>query len=164
MAWSKLGSDTVAGGSQATTMTVDFTGNETNHLQVFCRFLGSTAGDLICEVTAGGGTNTTHKYHWANNNTASGTSGGNGSIEDLYLDTGAGNVWLFMDILNFADNVKLFRTHSTNGSTAGAGNTPQETEAIAKWEEQTAQISSITFTSNSNTFDENSEVVVLGTD
>tara|TARA_R110002020_G_scaffold91292_1_gene221839 strand:+ start:1182 stop:1676 length:495 start_codon:yes stop_codon:yes gene_type:complete len=164
MVWEMLDSDIVAVGAQATTMTVSFSGNEKDHLQCFGRFFGSSVADLICEITMGGGSGTVHKYRWANNNTASTSSGSNGSIEDQFLDTGGTNVYIFMDMLNVSDISKLIRTHSINSSTAGAGNTPESTEAVGKFEETGAQINSITFTSNTNTFDENSELVVLGTD
>ena len=102
--------------------------------------------------------------------TNSGSDGSSGSITQYFIGGGGASAdstpdFIVSHIANLSNKEKLEFAHSIQQSTAGAGVPPNRNEAIGKWANTAAAITTLlTTTITSNTYNTGSEVVVLGWD
>ena len=159
MAWERIGFTKLSGAG--TTITVTFAARE--HLHITCNLL-SAGGDIDCALTFNDDGGANYGNHFSTANNSSGSENNNQtSIGNVFVQAGGTHAYAVMDILNIAAYEKMVRFHSINQSTAGAGNTPQATEGVGKWENTSDQIVKLVMTSSTN-WAVGSEIIVLGTD
>ena len=123
---------------------------------------GGSSLDVYMRFNGDSGTNYAWRYDGNNGGIVNTTN-----TDSLVFTSGGAALprFIFADIMNLANQPKLFKGEAIDPGTSGAGNLPSVSEISGKWTNNTTAISTITFIdalSTSNAFGSGTEIVVLG--
>ena len=161
--WKELGRTTLSGTNDSIDVS-NFTAKD--NLMILCNVINS-GGDFrtFWRFNSDTGSNYSQRY-----NTNGGSDATNTSLNGTMDWNTAESVQSFevLNITNIAAQEKLGIKHKIGSNTAGAGNAPNRVEAVGKWANTSAQITSVSVGDGvdpkSGTGGIGSEVVVLGFD
>jgi hypothetical protein len=158
--WEEIGRNTLTG--VADTITVSSLPAR-KYLKVLV-YLIDTGGTITGAMTFNSDTANNYAFRYSTDGAADLTSTSTSSIS-VRPSTAAAASYSDIDIVNFSTEPKLVTLNSIQEGTSGAANAPNKLEMVGKWQNTSAQISSITLT-NGGTGDyaTGSAVIVLGHD
>jgi hypothetical protein len=125
---------------------------------------GIASSDISFKVRFNGDTGSNYTFRSSLNGGSDGTDTGESYINVGTSFTGTADILGIMDITNKSDKVKIVESECM-ATQSGAGNAPERKEVVGKWQNTSAQITSITVhNSGSGSYDTGSYITVFGDD
>lgn len=156
MAWERLAHVELSG-SNATLDSGTFSGKK--NLRIICLVTGkSQSSSATIQFNSDTGSNYPRRFSIDGGSDSTETGGS--AITHNTQD--ANPTYFEAEITNISDQEKLYIGHAINQGSSGAGAVPSRCEAVNKWTNTSAQITSIQVNASGGTFGSGSYITVLG--